>query len=618
MNFDKELMKTEHLTSIQSTAFLIYLVKIQDKSYFGYILKQEYQNKYHLDEFIAIDMQQQNEIKYIRKLNKKVRQGFYTFETYNQYTLLSELKQLQEQVILKICQDILMALFALHQKGILGRCFNVNNILFIENQHSVLMEYGFYPDLEFQVPEMIYNQAYNEKIDIFLLGRVLFYLMVGKDLPQFNMKNLNEASTDINLAIASTKYSDGLKNLVISMLSIDVNKRIEYVQLFAKFKNNQLYSLQEQFYKQNTFKNLTKNIIEKREYDDIIKFEEPEIFEIQDTQDFANMIKDQQIKVSYNLLSDKSTIDQSQSMGSFNPPDYEDYNKFTSLNQQQIISKVSGTQKTTTIKQDTEEIKIKKTILENEQFLRVLPYLNSDLTQDLLIWNQIYFYLYRFSLMEKLIEELQSHLQCKNNYLISIAIYGMKKAELILKREYQVSLEKCQNLYYIPVEEWQKFINSVEYKKMSSKIKFDIDVNQRLLLQKDYVQLKKVLDQYKNEGLLKDLYKFIEQYLNDNSELNDFEFIKRQYRYILTNILSLFESSEDKQNTYIKLLIMMCILIKRVCDTLSIPHHFKTICKFLKTDQINSIVQIESFLKNGTAQDFIAQYEELKQCYFSG
>lgn len=65
-----------------------------------------------------------------------------------------------------------------------------------------MMEYGFYPDLEFEVPEMIYNQMYNEKVDIFLLGRVIFYLMVGNDLPKFSMKNLNEVSTDINLSIA--------------------------------------------------------------------------------------------------------------------------------------------------------------------------------------------------------------------------------------------------------------------------------------------------------------------------------------------------------------------------------------------------------------------------------
>ncbi|CAD8077756.1 unnamed protein product [Paramecium primaurelia] len=626
MNLDNELMKQGHLTRIQSTAFKIYLVKIQDKTYFCYFPKQECQNRNHINEFLTNDMQQQNEIKYLRKLNKIGSQSFYAFESYKVYNLLSELKQLQEQVILKIFQDLLMALYTIHQKGLLGRCFNVHNILIVENQYSVMMEYGFYPDLEYEVPELIYNQIYNEKIDIFLLGRVIFYLMVGNDLPKYNMKNLNEVSSDINLSIAQTNYSESLKKLVIQMLTIDVNKRIDYLQLFSKFKNNQFYSHQEQFYKQNTLKSITQKIIEKREKKSNINLDESTAFEIQQTSNFTKMIKDSQIKTSQNLLSDKSTIDSSQTdclnLILFDPPESEDYQNYKSLNQDQIISKVNYQPQTQTLsktKYDTEEIKINNSPFENDILLSVLPFLNSDRPQDQYIWNQIYFQLYRFSLMTKLIEELESHLQQCNKYLIVIAIYGMKKAQIILKKEYQISLEQCKNLYSIPTQEWERFtLHSAEYKRMISKIKFDIDVNQRLLLQKDYIQLQKILDQNKNEGVLKDLYKFIENYLNDNKEINNFDDIKRSYRYILTNTLSFFETQDDNNYPYVKLLIMMCILINRICDIQSIPLHFKTICKFLNINQINSIVQIEQFLKKAKKQEYAELFEELKQCYFSG
>ncbi|CAD8086369.1 unnamed protein product [Paramecium sonneborni] len=614
---------SQNLTRIQSTAFNIYLVNIKDKTYFGYIPKQGNLNISQSNEFLAGDLQVQNDIKYLRKYNKTISQSFYAFESYKEYTLLSELKQLPEQVILKICQDLLIGLFTLHQKGLLGRCFNVNNILLVENQHCVMMEYGFYPDLEFQVPEIVYNQTYTEKVDIFLLGRVLFYLMVGNDLPKFNLSNLSEVSSDINLSIAQTSYSEGLKKLVISMLSIDLNKRIDYSQLFNKFKNNQYYHHQEQFYKQNILKNTVQKIIDKREKNSNNKLEETSNFDIIQTQQIKKIFEESVPITSQPLVIEKNSyIDlsqgNSQNMSSLYPPESDCNYKAFNLIQNQIVSNVQQDLNQTKTQYDTEEKKIKSSLLENDLLLSVLPFLNSDRPQDFLIWNQIYFYLYRFSLMTRLIEELQQSQQKNNNYLLNIAIYGMKKAQIILKREYQVMLEQCQNVYNIPEQEWLKFIqSSEEYKKMIGKMKFDLEVNQKMLVQKDYIQLKKVLEQNKNDGLFKELYKFIEKYLDDNSEISNFEEIKRSYRYILTNTLSLFDNQEDKNISYIRLLILMCILINRICDVQSIPHHFKTICQFQKTDSISSIVQIEQFLKRGTSKEFIEQFDELKQTYFS-
>lgn len=51
----------------------------------------------------------------------------------------------------------------------------------------------------------------NEKIDVFLLGRVLYYLTVGKELPVYTLKNFANLEETINLAIAETNYSQHLK-----------------------------------------------------------------------------------------------------------------------------------------------------------------------------------------------------------------------------------------------------------------------------------------------------------------------------------------------------------------------------------------------------------------------
>lgn len=95
-----------------------------------------------------------------------------------------------------------------------------------------MMEFGFYPKLEYKVPEILYGyneNNYNEKIDIFLLGRVLYFLMVGKDIPVFSTNNYANISNEIQVSIATTKYSEALKKIAVSMLNWDAGKRIDFL-----------------------------------------------------------------------------------------------------------------------------------------------------------------------------------------------------------------------------------------------------------------------------------------------------------------------------------------------------------------------------------------------------
>lgn len=45
------------------------------------------------------------------------------------------------------------------------------------------------------------------------MGRVVYYLMVGKELPKYNMENFSELDGTINFDIVNTKYSQNLKLL---------------------------------------------------------------------------------------------------------------------------------------------------------------------------------------------------------------------------------------------------------------------------------------------------------------------------------------------------------------------------------------------------------------------
>ena len=44
------------------------------------------------------------------------------------------------------------------------------------------MEFGYYPDLNFVLPEFERLKKYNYEADIFLLGLVIYFLMVGNEL----------------------------------------------------------------------------------------------------------------------------------------------------------------------------------------------------------------------------------------------------------------------------------------------------------------------------------------------------------------------------------------------------------------------------------------------------
>lgn len=69
------------------------------------------------------------------------------------------------------------------------------------------MEFGFFPAVDYLTPEEVSYQMRNEKLDVFHLGRVVFYLMVGNELPKYTMENFPELDDTINFHITNTKYS---------------------------------------------------------------------------------------------------------------------------------------------------------------------------------------------------------------------------------------------------------------------------------------------------------------------------------------------------------------------------------------------------------------------------
>ncbi|CAD8150246.1 unnamed protein product [Paramecium pentaurelia] len=204
-----------------------------------------------------------NEINVLKLINHpNLMKVFETFETQNNTYLICEYcnegdladiletSSFTESNALRVLQQILQGVKALHDKKIIHRDIKPANILksdglfkladfgfaVIENQYESIIKKFSVGTPMYMAPETIQNNEYSEKSDIWALGIVL-YQMLYKQLPQ-NSKSENDIekkhATLINKILTDNQTSQKTKELILKMLNIDPEKRIsvnEIIQL---------------------------------------------------------------------------------------------------------------------------------------------------------------------------------------------------------------------------------------------------------------------------------------------------------------------------------------------------------------------------------------------------
>ncbi|CAK65154.1 unnamed protein product (macronuclear) [Paramecium tetraurelia] len=575
---------------IKSCTFDIREVSIQGQKYFAYYKKNTMNQD--LDEYLALDLNLVHNCKYLRNYKRSADgHNYKAFEYPGEYKLLRDLIKPKEETILNIVSDLVSALMILHSNSLLGRCFNIDNIILINGTTPMLMEFGYYPKMDYKVPEQVISTQLNEKVDLFLLGRVIYYLTVGKELPNYTLNNFGENEDKINLAIAETNYSQKLKIFIQGLLQKNRSQRTDYLKLVQMFDTPNS-SILLSFY-QNEFQNC--NII----INEQLQARQNQDVEIEEIVPFiiVPIINPNKIKGPYvqqrqkpNIIGDNLEPPESPSFlgdeDNFNPP---------ILNTQHPLINC--------FEVDSEEI--------NRELQNILPFYIESFDQQS-IWNNIFFSLYRFGLVKKLNEMIKNFKRLSDDLTLWKTSFALSKIHIVLQIEFINDLNQDKNVFGIHQGDWVQFISkNKDYKIMKHKLQYELEKDQKLFIGLTFSQL------YKGYSIFRQNPPQNDHFLNNNLQYETFEEYKLAYRGILSESLAFFEKCQGREYSLIKLFLLICLKINNICDIDAIQENFKYVGQVLNLPQVSSIKEIEYFFKNKSETNFDEFYNIIKSKFFA-
>lgn len=173
------------------------------------------------------------------------------FETETDFCVVSELgrgdlfqiiddnQTLPEKAIRKISAQLISALSYLHSQRIIHRDIKPQNVLITSNGSIKLCDFGFARALSYttvaltsikgtplyMAPELVQEQPYDEKVDIWSLGVILYELYFGK--PPFVSNSIYKLIQMIvkDQILWPNKISEDMKSFLMLMLQKDPNRR---------------------------------------------------------------------------------------------------------------------------------------------------------------------------------------------------------------------------------------------------------------------------------------------------------------------------------------------------------------------------------------------------------
>lgn len=155
-----------------------------------------------------------------------------------------------EAEALYFLRQIINGFYRLRLKKILHRDFKLTNI-FVHNDRLVIGDFGFAKmgvdtaktmlgSPLTMAPELIFNlgnqTAYNSKADLWSIGIVFYELLFGKppfeafSIEQLKQKITKNAGQNLGFPL---KVSAELKDLLVRLLTIDPQQRIEWKEVFS-------------------------------------------------------------------------------------------------------------------------------------------------------------------------------------------------------------------------------------------------------------------------------------------------------------------------------------------------------------------------------------------------
>ena len=200
------------------------------------------------------------EIEIMTKLNhKNIIKLYHTIYTEKHVFLILELcdtdlyTYIHKTIITEndtkfIVKQIIEAIKYIMDNNIVHRDLKPHNILINENTKEIkLCDFGFAREFKdtlltdticgsplYMAPELLQNQKYNIKSDIWSLG-IIMYEIVMKNHP-FKSNNIADLMNKINNnkpILTNSNFSSECKELITSLLIVDYNKRLDWNDVFT-------------------------------------------------------------------------------------------------------------------------------------------------------------------------------------------------------------------------------------------------------------------------------------------------------------------------------------------------------------------------------------------------
>ena len=187
----------------------------------------------------------------------------------NIYSKIKKEGKLKEEMAYNIFTQILSSLYFLHTNNYIHRNIRPENILINENNEIKLTNFSYCTEIkdkklttiiknkvEYISPEMIREQPYNQSIDIWSIGVLLYYILHGYSPFGSIEDNVNYDEIIRNIIIDKFKIDPKLNlsneciDLINKLLEFDCDKRINikeilihpWIKKFRKKKENNIFS----------------------------------------------------------------------------------------------------------------------------------------------------------------------------------------------------------------------------------------------------------------------------------------------------------------------------------------------------------------------------------------
>ena len=225
---------------------------------------------------------------------------------------LKKFKRFSEEMVRFYGAQIAIALQYLHDKKIIYRDLKPENILLDEKGYLCLVDFGMAKKLEYNkkalsfcgtpeylAPEILKGEGYDENIDWWSLGIILYEMICG--IPPFYDDNLDKIYYLIQNTEVSFPHniylSDDVKDIIFNLLKKDVKERLGYSSGIVEIKNHS-------FFKGINFQDIENKKIEAPFI--------PKIDNSTDVQNFDEIFTNEDLEMSYIQRNNMKIIKENQ------------------------------------------------------------------------------------------------------------------------------------------------------------------------------------------------------------------------------------------------------------------------------------------------------------------